>query len=130
MIEAALKKPYVIFVMALIVIVVGVTSYQKIPADLPPVFKTPAVQIVTFYPGMPPEVMERDMMSRLECWTGQSRGHRGSRGPSDAGCKHRGPTHVNVQNLVNFCAFDGRYSDNGLSGYNGCPCAPIGAQRD
>jgi len=34
----------------------------------------PAVQIVTFYPGMPPEVMERDITSRLERWTGQSVG--------------------------------------------------------
>jgi len=74
MIQAALKKPYVIVVIALVVLVVGVTSYQKIPADLLPVFKTPAVQIVTFYPGMPPEVMERDIMSRLERWTGQSVG--------------------------------------------------------
>jgi len=74
MIQAALKKPYVVVVIALVILVVGVTSYQKIPADLLPVFKTPAVQIVTFYPGMPPEVMERDIMSRLERWTGQSVG--------------------------------------------------------
>ena len=39
-----------------------------------PIFKTPAVQIVTFYPGMPPEVMERDIMSRMQRWTGQSVG--------------------------------------------------------
>jgi multidrug efflux pump subunit AcrB len=46
----------------------------KLPADLLPTFKTPAVQIVTFHPGMPPEVMEQDIMSRLERWTGQSVG--------------------------------------------------------
>jgi hypothetical protein len=39
-----------------------------------PVFRTPAVQIVTLYPGMPPEVVERDIMSRLQRWTGQSVG--------------------------------------------------------
>jgi multidrug efflux pump subunit AcrB len=32
------------------------------------------VQIVTLYPGMPPEVVERDIMSRLQRWTGQSVG--------------------------------------------------------
>jgi multidrug efflux pump subunit AcrB len=74
MIRAALRAPYVIVVVALAVLVVGVTSYQKIPADLLPIFKTPAVQIVTFYPGMPPEVMEQDITSRLERWTGQSVG--------------------------------------------------------
>ncbi|MEO2011207.1 MAG: efflux RND transporter permease subunit [Pirellulaceae bacterium] len=74
MIAGALRNPYLIVVMAIAVVVVGITSYQQIPADLLPIFKTPAVQIVTFYPGMPPEVMERDIMSRLERWTGQSVG--------------------------------------------------------
>lgn len=74
MIKLALKNPYVIIVAALATTVLGITAFQKMPADLLPIFKTPAVQIVTFYPGMPPEVMERDIMSRLERWTGQSVG--------------------------------------------------------
>ena len=74
MIRLAIRNPYAIIVAALAAIVLGVTSFQRIPADLLPIFKTPAVQIVTFYPGMPPEVMERDIMSRLERWTGQSVG--------------------------------------------------------
>ncbi len=74
MIRVALKNPHLIIVLALAVLVVGVASYDKIPADLLPIFKTPAVQIVTFYPGMPPEVMERDIMSRMQRWTGQSVG--------------------------------------------------------
>ncbi|MCH7527270.1 MAG: efflux RND transporter permease subunit [Planctomycetes bacterium] len=73
-IEVGLKNPYLVVVLVLAVIVVGGVSLTKIPADLLPQFKTPAVQIVTFYPGMPPEVMERDIMSRLERWTGQSIG--------------------------------------------------------
>ena len=73
-IEVGLKNPHLVVVSVLAVIVVGVTSMTRIPADLLPVFETPAVQIVTFYPGMPPEVMERDIMSRLERWTGQSIG--------------------------------------------------------
>jgi len=74
MILTALKSPYLVVVLALGALVVGTVSYRKIPADLLPIFDTPAVQIVTFYPGMPPEVMERDIMSRLERWTGQSVG--------------------------------------------------------
>jgi len=74
MIETAIKNPYLVTVLALLVLVLGIVSYQEIPADLLPIFETPAVQIVTFYPGMPPEVMERDIMSRLERWTGQSVG--------------------------------------------------------
>ena len=73
-IQTSLKNPYLVAVIVLILIVVGVTTMTRIPADLLPQFNTPAVQIVTFYPGMPPEVMERDIMSRLERWTGQSVG--------------------------------------------------------
>ncbi len=74
MIKLAFRNPHFIVVIALATIVLGIVALQKIPADLLPIFKTPAVQILTFYPGMPPEVMERDIMSRLERWTGQSVG--------------------------------------------------------
>jgi multidrug efflux pump subunit AcrB len=39
-----------------------------------PTFKTPAVQILTFYPGMPAEIVEKDITTRLERWTGQANG--------------------------------------------------------
>ncbi len=74
MTKLALKNPHLIVVVALAALVLGVASYERIPADLLPIFTTPAVQIVTFYPGMPPEIMERDIMSRMERWTGQSVG--------------------------------------------------------
>ncbi len=73
-IEAGLKNPYLVVVVVLAIAVIGVRSMWEIPADLLPEFDTAAVQIVCFYPGMPPEVMERDIMSRLERWTGQSVG--------------------------------------------------------
>ncbi|MFQ5491975.1 MAG: efflux RND transporter permease subunit, partial [Phycisphaerae bacterium] len=73
-IEVGLRNPYLVAVVVLAVIVVGLVAASRVPADLLPEFKTPAVQIVTFYPGMPPEVMERDIMSRLQRWTGQSVG--------------------------------------------------------
>ncbi|MCZ6697658.1 MAG: efflux RND transporter permease subunit [Planctomycetota bacterium] len=73
-IEVGLKNPYLVVVLVLAVIVVGLVAMNRLPADLLPQFDTPAVQIVTFYPGMPPEVMERDIMSRLQRWTGQSVG--------------------------------------------------------
>jgi len=73
-IEVGLRNPYLVAVVVMAVMVVGGVSMTRIPADLLPQFNTPAVQIVTFYPGMPPEVMERDIMSRLQRWTGQSVG--------------------------------------------------------
>ena len=67
-IEVTLRNPYLVVVLVLATAVVGVRAMMEIPADLLPQFDTPAVQIVTFYPGMPPEVMEKDIMSRLERW--------------------------------------------------------------
>ena len=74
MIRLALRNPHLVAVGALTLFVLGFFSLQRIPADLLPIFRTPAVQIVTLYPGMPPEVVERDIMSRLQRWTGQSVG--------------------------------------------------------
>src|SRR6267378_614706 len=74
MVKAALKNPHAVVVLALAILVIGLTAIAKLPTDILPTFKTPAVQIVTFYPGMPAEVMEKDIMTRLERWTGQSNG--------------------------------------------------------
>jgi multidrug efflux pump subunit AcrB len=74
MVRAALKNPHAVIVLALAILVIGLTAISKLPTDILPTFKTPAVQIVTFYPGMPAEVMEKDITTRLERWTGQSNG--------------------------------------------------------
>ena len=74
MVKAALKNPYAVIVFALAIFVIGLTAISRLPTDILPTFKTPAVQVVTFYPGMPAEVMEKDITSRLERWTGQSNG--------------------------------------------------------
>ena len=70
----ALRNPYFVAVVALMIVVLGAVSLGRIPTDLLPHFKTPAIQILTLYPGMPAEIMERDIMSRLERWTGQANG--------------------------------------------------------
>src|SRR6059036_2717175 len=74
MVGAALRNPYAVTVGGLTVLLLGVVAITRIPTDILPAFKTPAVQILTLYPGMPAEVMEKDITSRLERWTGQSNG--------------------------------------------------------
>jgi CzcA family heavy metal efflux pump len=74
MIKAALKNPYAVIVLALAILVIGVTSITRLPTDILPIFRTPAVQVLTFYPGMPAEIMEKDITTRLERWTGQANG--------------------------------------------------------
>ncbi|MBI3921535.1 MAG: efflux RND transporter permease subunit, partial [Armatimonadetes bacterium] len=74
LVRASLKNPYAVIVAALAIMVIGVVCYKQMPLDILPQFKTPAVQILTLYPGMPTEIVERDMTSRLERWTSQSMG--------------------------------------------------------
>src|SRR5260370_25173452 len=74
MVRGALHNPYAVVIGALTVLLLGTVSLTRIPADILPVFKAPAVQILTLYPGMPAEVMEKDITSRLERWTGQANG--------------------------------------------------------
>src|SRR3989337_2128570 len=74
LLRSALRNPYFIVVMALGVLIIGVTAVTRIPTDILPLFKTRAVQVLTFYPGMPAEIMEKDITSRISRWTGQSNG--------------------------------------------------------
>ncbi|MGH7839746.1 MAG: efflux RND transporter permease subunit, partial [Candidatus Binataceae bacterium] len=53
MIRAALRNPYLVVVMVLAILLLGVMAALRMPADILPIFKTPAVQVLTLYPGMP-----------------------------------------------------------------------------
>jgi multidrug efflux pump subunit AcrB len=61
-------------VAALTVVLFGLLSLRLIPVDILPVFKSPAVQVLTFYGGMPADGVEKDITSRMERWTGQAAG--------------------------------------------------------
>src|SRR6516225_10294033 len=74
MVRRALQNPYLVVVGMLVVVLLGITVLFRIPADILPIFKTPAVQILTLYPGMPTTTMERDITNRLEGWTSQANG--------------------------------------------------------
>ncbi len=70
-------NPYAVIVMALFILVIGYVCLwgeKPIPVDLLPAYKTPAVQVLTLYPGMPADFVERDMTNRLERWTSQAEG--------------------------------------------------------
>src|SRR5713101_2554318 len=74
LVRFSLRNPYAVLVGVLLVMVLGITAGTRLPIDILPLFQTPGVQVVTFYPGMPAEVMEKDISTRLERWTGQSAG--------------------------------------------------------
>lgn len=74
LIRASLKNPYAVTVGSLTIVVLGVLSALMIPVDILPVFKSPAVQSLTFYSGMPASSVENDITNRMERWTGQANG--------------------------------------------------------
>src|SRR5450755_223566 len=74
LIQASLGNPYAVIVMSLTIAILGALALLNIPVDILPVFRSPAVQILTFYGGMPAEGMEKDVTLRMEKWAGQANG--------------------------------------------------------
>lgn len=74
LIRSSLRNPYAVTVACLTVLILGVRCVTNIPIDILPVFKSPAVQVLTFYGGMPAEGMEKGITNRMERWVGQSNG--------------------------------------------------------
>src|SRR6266481_5984007 len=62
----AIRNPYFIVVVCLIIAVVGVSSMARMPVDMFPAMNIPVVVVATFYSGMPPEQIENDITSRFE----------------------------------------------------------------
>jgi len=62
----AIRNPFFILVVCLIISVVGVTSLVQMPVDMFPAINIPVVVVATFYSGMPPEQIETDITSRFE----------------------------------------------------------------
>ena len=62
----AIRYPYLIIVICLIMCVVGVTSLVRMPVDLFPPINIPVVVVATFYSGMPPEQIENDITGQFE----------------------------------------------------------------
>jgi multidrug efflux pump subunit AcrB len=62
----AIKNPYFIVVICLVIAVVGVSSLIRMPVDMFPAMNIPVVVVATFYSGMAPEQIEMDITSRFE----------------------------------------------------------------
>jgi len=66
MVRAALKNPYAVVAISLIIVIVGVISYQKMVVDIFPEINMPVVAVATFYKGMGPSEVEGAITLRLE----------------------------------------------------------------
>jgi multidrug efflux pump subunit AcrB len=86
LIRFSLGNWYAVVVLVLSVGVLGAITVCSIPVDILPTFKSPAVQVLTFYGGMPAANVENDISNRMERWTGQSAGQYRQESRSIVGC--------------------------------------------
>jgi multidrug efflux pump subunit AcrB len=66
MIHAALKNPYAVVAISLIVMILGIISFQNMVVDIFPEINLPVVAVATFYKGMGPSEIEGAITLRLE----------------------------------------------------------------
>jgi multidrug efflux pump subunit AcrB len=74
LIKAALRNPYMVATIVFMILFLGIISLSQIPIDILPVFKSPAVQVITYYQGMPASSIEKTITNRIERWVNQSPG--------------------------------------------------------
>ena len=62
----ALRYPFTILMVCLIILVIGVANVTTMPVDLFPDIDIPVVVVATFYAGMPPQQIEADITDTFE----------------------------------------------------------------
>lgn len=66
LVNAALRRPYTVWVGILLVFILGLVSYFKTPTDILPNLKIPVVVVFASYRGMPAPDMEQSVTAPLE----------------------------------------------------------------
>jgi multidrug efflux pump subunit AcrB len=72
LIRASIRNPYMVAALVFMILVLGILAVVRIPVDILPVFKAPAVQVLTYFQGMPASTVEKTITNRVERWTGQA----------------------------------------------------------
>jgi multidrug efflux pump subunit AcrB len=76
LIELALNNRRAVTVAMLALVLLGLLALTLIAIDILPVYDRPAVQVLTFYNGMPAENLAHAITNRMERWTGTAGGMR------------------------------------------------------
>jgi multidrug efflux pump subunit AcrB len=74
LIRFSLGNPRAVTVLVFTVLLGGIVCLAVIPADILPVYRSPAVQVLTFYNGMAATSVESGITARMERGTGQAAG--------------------------------------------------------
>src|SRR5262245_11246737 len=86
LIRFSLKNWHAVTVGVLTIAVIGILTLLSVPIDILPVNRSPAVQVLTFYGGMPASEVEKNIANRMERWTGQAAGTARQESRSIVGC--------------------------------------------
>lgn len=62
----AIRTPYLVAVICMVIVILGTVSVIRMPVDLFPAMNIPVVAVATFYSGMPPEQIEGNITYHLE----------------------------------------------------------------
>jgi Cation/multidrug efflux pump len=76
LIRLSIRNPYMVASLMLMLTVLGTLCLFRIPVDILPTFDAPAVQVLTYFPGMPAESVEKTITNRIERWVNQAPGAR------------------------------------------------------
>jgi multidrug efflux pump subunit AcrB len=66
LVRIALQRPYTFIVMAMLIVIIGIVSLVRMPTDIFPDIDIPVITVVWNYQGLPPEEMERRIVTNFE----------------------------------------------------------------
>src|SRR5260370_19188177 len=65
-VRLALRRPYTFVVLAMLIVLLGVLTIQRMPTDMFPEINIPVVAAIWQYSGLPPEEMEGRITTQFE----------------------------------------------------------------
>src|SRR5436190_2175322 len=66
LVRVALQRPYTFVVMSMLIVLLGGVTLLRIPTDIFPEIDIPVISVIWFYQGLPPEEMEKRIVSNYE----------------------------------------------------------------
>ena len=66
LVRMALRRPYTFVVMAMLIVVLGALTIAQMPTDIFPDIDIPVISVIFNYTGLPPEEMEKRIVTNYE----------------------------------------------------------------
>src|SRR5436190_11306004 len=66
LVRVALQRPYTFIVMSMLIVILGVFTILRMPTDIFPDIDIPVISVVWNYSGLPPEEMEKRIVTNYE----------------------------------------------------------------